>query len=133
MQELVEATGSGDDLSKWCLGSLEEVKANLAQTGYPERNITYAEGKIEETVPETMPNQIALLRLDTDWYESTKHELEHMFPVLSPDGVLILGEYGYWKGARKAVDEYICGNKVRILLNHIDFTGRIAVKSGNSA
>ncbi len=132
MQEF-KASGGVGDISTWCLGTLEEVKTNLAQTGYPEQNIKYVKGRIEETVPETMPNRIALLRLDTDWYESTKHELEHMFPVLSPDGVLIVDDYGDWKGARKAVDEYIARKKPRILLNRIDFTGRIAVKSANQA
>lgn len=80
-------------------------------------------------MPGTMPGQIALLRLDTDWYESTKHEMEHLFPALSADGVLVLDDYGYWQGARKAVDEYIAEKNVRILLNRIDFTGRVAVKS----
>lgn len=130
MQEF-EASGGVGDISTWCLGTLEEVKANLARTGYPEKNINYIKGKIEETVPRTMPSQIALLRLDTDWYESTRHELEHMFPVLSPDGVLIVDDYGDWKGARKAVDEYIAKERPRMLLNRIDFTGRLAVKSSN--
>jgi len=128
-QEL-EASGDGSEFSDWCLGTLDEVKGNLATTGYPESNLHFVKGKIEETVPETVPRQIALLRLDTDWYESTKHELEHLFPLLSPGGVLILDDYGYWQGARKAVDEYIAENNVQILLNRIDFTGRIGVKSG---
>ena len=128
-----QASGGRGEISTWCLGSLEEVKVNLSQTGYPEQNINYVKGKIEETVPGIMPDQIALLRLDTDWYESTKHELEHMFPVLSSEGVLILDDYGHWQGARKAVDDYISSNKIRILLSRTDYTGRIAVKSSKSA
>ena len=67
--------------------------------------------------------------LDTDWYESTKHELTHLFTLLSKNGVLIIDDYGYWEGARKAVDEYISDNNIQILLNRVDSTGRIAIKS----
>ncbi|WP_368734801.1 TylF/MycF/NovP-related O-methyltransferase [Komagataeibacter melomenusus] len=67
-----------------------------------------------------------MLRLDTDWYESTRHELEHLYPRLVPGGVLIIDDYGYWAGARKAVDEYFSDKP--ILLNRLDNTGRIAVK-----
>ena len=68
------------------------------------------------------------MRLDTDWYESTKHELIHLFPKISKGGVLIIDDYGFWEGARKAVDEYISENNIQILLNRIDNTGRIAIK-----
>ena len=73
------------------------------------------------------PEQISLLRLDTDWYESTKHELVHLSPKLSV-GVLIVDDYGHWEGARRAVDEYIDELQLRILLCRIDYTGRVAVK-----
>jgi O-methyltransferase len=88
-------------------------------------------GKVEDTVPKNAPEKIALLRLDTDWYESTRHELVHLFPRLVPGGVLIIDDYGHWQGARKAVDEYIAGNQVKILLNRVDYTGRIGVKIAN--
>ena len=88
----------------------------------------FIKGKVENTLPEYAPKQIALLRLDTDWYESTKHELIHLFPRLVSGGVLIIDDYGYWIGAKKAVDEYFSQTKTKILLNRIDQTGRIAVK-----
>ena len=100
----------------------------MATTGYP-GPIHYVQGKVEDTVPGAGPEQIALLRLDTDWYESTLHELVHFFPRLVPGGVLIIDDYGWWKGARKAVDEYFEANRVQILLNRMDVTGaRIAIK-----
>jgi hypothetical protein len=83
---------------------------------------------VEDTIPGNMPKKIALLRLDTDWYESTKHELTHLFPLLQSNGVLIIDDYGHWEGARKAVNEYISDKHIRILLNRIDYTGRIAIK-----
>src|SRR5262249_46950150 len=84
--------------------SLEQVKQNFAQTGYPMDCVQFIKGKVEDTIPNVIPDQIALLRLDTDWYESTAHELNHLFPRLVEGGVLILDDYGHWKGAREAVD-----------------------------
>lgn len=112
----------------WCLAGLEEVRHNLDGTGYPAANLRYVVGEVEKTIPEQIPDQIALLRLDTDWYESTRHEMQHLFPRLSRGGVLILDDYGYWQGARKAVDEYLQATKTPLLLCRIDSTGRIAVK-----
>jgi O-methyltransferase len=118
-----------EDASDWCLSDLEEVKQNTFSTGYDMDRLSFVKGKVEDTIPEYMPQKIALLRLDTDWYESTKHELTHLFPLLQPNGVLIIDDYGHWKGARKAVDEYISDNKTCILLSRIDYTGRIGTKT----
>lgn len=111
-----------------CVSTLEEVQHNVGNLKYPTQLIHYVKGKVEETIPGTIPAKIALLRLDTDWFESTRHELEHLYPLLVPGGVLIIDDYGHWEGARKAVDDYIAGNKLPLLLNRIDYTGRIAVK-----
>lgn len=113
----------------WAYSTLETVQQTMALTSYPKTQINYVKGKVEETIPSTLPGQIALLRLDTDWYESTRHELEHLFPRLVKNGVLIIDDYGFWKGARKAVDEYVAEHKIRILLNRLDDTGRIAIKT----
>lgn len=112
----------------WCYSSLDEVKNNMAKTNYPQDKIHYVQGKVEETIPGVIPRSISLLRLDTDWYESTRHELYHLFPLLQKKGVLIIDDYGHWQGARKAVDEYFMENNIPILLNRIDYTGRIAIK-----
>jgi hypothetical protein len=114
--------------SVWCRATLDVVKQALGNTGYPSEKIHYIKGMVEQTIPDFVPDKIALLRLDTDWYESTRHEMEHLFPRLSKGGVLIIDDYGHWQGARKAVDEYLEKNDVKILLNRIDYTGRIAVK-----
>jgi len=115
----------------WAYSALEEVKRTMALSVYPGQKVHFIKGKVEDTIPQQIPEKIALLRLDTDWYESTKHELIHLFPRLVPGGVLIIDDYGYWKGARKAVDEYIEQNKLQILLCRMDETGRIAIKQGS--
>jgi O-methyltransferase len=112
----------------WARAQLEEVQSNMALTQYPGERINYVKGKVEDTIPGHLPQNIALLRLDTDWYESTKHELNFLFPRLVRGGVLILDDYGHWEGARKAVDEYIEQQGLKLLLCRIDMGGRIAIK-----
>jgi O-methyltransferase len=107
---------------------LEEVKANLQSTGYDEQLITYVKGPVEVTLPANAPATIAILRLDTDWYESTRHELQHLFPRLSGGGVLIIDDYGHFEGARQAVDEFIAANRLPLYLQRVDYSCRICVK-----
>jgi O-methyltransferase len=107
---------------------LEQVKEVLYGTGYPREKIHFVQGKVEDTLLRSAPDLIALLRLDTDWYDSTRHELVHLFPRLSKAGVIIIDDYGHWQGSRQACDEYFTQNHIPILLNRIDYTGRIAVK-----
>jgi O-methyltransferase len=108
---------------------LERVKEVLYGTGYSKGKIHFVQGKVEETIPAGAPQAIALLRLDTDWYESTRHELVHLFPRLAKNGVIIIDDYGHWKGSQRACDEYFTENQIPILLNRIDYTGRIALKT----
>jgi O-methyltransferase len=112
----------------WAECQIDEVRRNMESTGYAPENVNYIVGKVEDTIPANAPEKIALLRLDTDWYESTRHELIHLFPRLSRGGVLIIDDYGHWQGARRAVDEYFEENNLPILLCRIDYTGRIALK-----
>jgi O-methyltransferase len=108
--------------------ALDEVRANLRSTGYPETQMRFVKGLVEETIPDEAPSEIALLRLDTDWESSTRHELEHLWPRLAVGGVLIVDDYGHWAGARAAVDAFFATREDRPLLNRIDYTGRIAVR-----
>jgi O-methyltransferase len=123
---MARARGTSADIL--AIGPLETVQGNMRSTGYPSDRLHYKVGRVEDTLPREAPEQIALLRLDTDWYESTRHELEHLFPRLARGGVLIIDDYGHWEGARRAVDEYIQTRGLKILLNRIDYTGRIAIK-----
>jgi O-methyltransferase len=123
----VRASQWMEDSDKCCAG-LDEVKRAMEITGYDPARIRYVKGKVEETIPSNAPERIALLRLDTDWYESTYHELVHLYPRLSVGGVLIIDDYGHWQGARQAVDQYIAEHNLKLLLNRIDYTARICVK-----
>jgi O-methyltransferase len=112
----------------WCIATLDEVRANVGETGYKEGRIQFVVGPVEETLEQTVPDQIALLRLDTDWYKSTLAELEALYPRLVPDGVLIIDDYGHWQGARAACDEFFGRLSFQPLLQRIDYTGRLMVK-----
>lgn len=111
------------------IAGLDDVRANMAAVGYPPERVHFVEGPVEQTIPGAMPDgPIALLRLDTDWYESTRHELTHLFPRLAAGGVMIIDDYGHWSGARRAVDEYLAALPQRYLLHRIDYTGRLLVR-----
>ena len=118
-----------DKEGNWCYSSLEEVKNNIARVNYPQEYLNFVKGKVEETIPnKAIPKKIALLRLDTDWYESTKHEMEYLFPKLVKGGIIIIDDYGHWTGCKKAVDEYISENNIKLFLSRVDYTCRIGIK-----
>jgi hypothetical protein len=121
---------SKKNAAPWLDAPVEKVRANMASTGYDLKHVHTFPGLVEDTVPANAPEQIAFLRLDTDYYSSTKVELEVMFPRLSPGGVLIIDDYGYTAGTRKAVDEFLASYPDPLFLNRIDSCGRLVIKPG---
>ncbi|MDC7228201.1 MAG: macrocin O-methyltransferase [Spirochaetales bacterium] len=122
-----DKAGLSDNFTDWAV-SLENVRENILTTGYPASNLVFIEGPVEQTLEQNIPEQISLLRLDTDWYDSTRIELELLYPLLTKGGALLIDDYGHFTGARKAVDEYF-GESSSVLLNRIDYTGRISIKT----
>lgn len=110
-------------------GTAESVRQLLTGTGYPADRIHIVEGLVEETIPGTVPEEIALCRLDTDFYESTAHEMRHLLPRIPEGGVLLVDDYGHFLGSQRAVDEYLESLGASVLLQRIDFTGRLLVVS----
>jgi len=109
--------------------SLEIVKKTILDTGYDNSKIHFIKGEVEKTLSKTNLDKIALLRLDTKWYESTKCEMEYLYPRLLPKGVLIIDDYGIWKGSKKAVDEYFAKNNINPFLTRINTVGaRLLIK-----
>ena len=118
-----------DGSSDWCRSTLDEVKSNLAACGYDPSKLHFIQGKVEDSIPGTLPGEIALLRLDTDWYESTRHEFEHLFPLVVKGGFVIIDDYGAWAGSRKATDEYLESHGLSYFLHRVDTGSRIFVKT----
>lgn len=109
-------------------GTLDDVMANLALTGYPQERLRFIEGDVLETIPAYLPERIALLRLDTDWYRSTLHELTHLYDLVVPHGLLIVDDYGWNRGARKATDDFFRSRPFKPLLHRLNHHVRIVVK-----
>jgi O-methyltransferase len=129
-RDLLRKTRRSTGKNIWCIATLDDVRANLVQTGYPPERLHLIPGKVEDTIPAEAPEQIALLRLDTDWYESTRHELLYLYERVSPGGLVIIDDYGHWEGARKATEEFVGTLRPRPILFRLDYTGRAMIKPG---
>jgi len=127
-EHLLKQSAKTEDDMMWCYAPIEQVIQSLSLTQYAASHLHFVPGPVEQTLTVSTPEHISLLRLDTDWYASTKHELEILFPKLSPGGVLIIDDYGHWQGARLAVDEYMHQHRITMRLYEIDYTGRIGMK-----
>ena len=121
-------TNQQGDHDEYAYASLQEVRKNIYSTPYPQEKFVLVQGDVKDTIPHHGLQDIALLRLDTDWYESTKHEMTHLFPLISQNGVLIIDDYGHFSGSRDAVDEYFSTHSIRPLMNRIDYTSRLIIK-----
>jgi hypothetical protein len=126
--ELLSINKKEEGNNVWCVASKEDVINNLSKTSFPLNLIEIIEGDVGLTLDTKYPESIALLRLDTDWYESTRKELEVLFPRLAIGGVCIIDDYGHWQGAKKAVDEYLHKHNIKVLMHKIDHTGRVFIK-----
>lgn len=117
--------------SDWCYASIADVKRNCMESGIDISSVEFIQGDVCKTLMDlkNLPKTIAVLRLDTDWYESTKAELQTLYPKLEKNGVLIIDDYGHWKGSRKAVDEYFATQDYEPLFNVTDRAGRSAIKA----
>lgn len=113
---------------RWCEASIDDVRKNIESTQYDLSRVHFIAGDVLETIPNTLPASISYLRLDTDWYQSTAHELMHLFPLVTPLGVVTIDDYGHWEGARRATDEFISNHALRVLLNRIDYSARQFIK-----
>lgn len=115
--------------SRWCYGGAQHhVRRVVTSSGYPEDNFVFVEGMVEDTLPAIRPETISLLRLDTDLYRSTYHELVHLYPRVAPGGILIIDDYGAFQGAKRATDQFIEENRLPLFLSRIDGSVRLAVK-----
>ncbi len=119
LADVFEKTRTGEDSSNWCFATLDDVKRNLSKVPYDQSKFVLVEGKVEDTLHDVLPGPTSILRLDTDWYESTKQEMNYLVPLLVPKGVLIVDDYYRWAGNKEAVDEYLEHHNIPILLTRV--------------
>lgn len=99
-----------------CLGTVEQVSNLLFNTlGFEPGEIRLVKGWFQDTVPSLREEVggIAVLRLDGDWYESTKIPLENFYPQVVPGGFVIVDDYATCFGSRKAVDDFRASNDIK--------------------
>lgn len=126
---MLQAASKRED-NIWCIASIDDVKNNFRKANLLDDNIFFVKGDVGETLDDktNLPERISVLRLDTDWYESTRKELEILYPRLSIGGSLMIDDYGHWAGSRQATDEYFADKPHRPFLQCIDYTGRSGIK-----
>lgn len=126
--EIHRTEEDGDKGSNWMKAGVELVRQRIGPLRYPDKHLHFVKGMVEETIPAIVPDKIAILRLDTDFYSSTKHELQHLYPLLSPGGILIIDDYGAFPGSRMATDEYAAEHGLNWFLHRVDAHVRLVVK-----
>jgi len=110
-----------------CVGTLDEVRGLFERLGIAD-DVTFVKGLFQETLPAASIPCIAVLHIDGDWYESVKACLDSLYDKVVPGGVIQLDDYGYWAGARKAVDEFLQGRGIQAPLQRLDYSGRFLIK-----
>jgi O-methyltransferase len=130
-QETRDVSYSGEVLTRdaWITENYRAVtEANLSRSGYPHDRLHLVEGPVEVTIPAQAPERIAMLHLDTDYYESTRHELRWLYPRLEDGGLLFIDDYGHFEGCRRATDEFLARLRRPAFMHRTDYTGRMVVK-----
>jgi O-methyltransferase len=110
-----------------CCGTLEQV-LGLFEELQVANDVHLVKGLFQETLPRAQVQQIALLHIDGDWYESVKACLENLYDKVVPGGIIQFDDYGYWQGARKAVDEFFNKRGIDSPLKRLDYSGRALAK-----
>jgi len=115
-----------------CLATLDSVR-QLFEELHVAGGVQFVKGLFQQTLPTTAVSEIALLHIDGDWYESVKTCLENLYDRVAPGGVIQFDDYGYWQGARKAVDEFLAARNIHAPLTRLDYSGRTFVKPNGKA
>ncbi len=110
-----QADTSGAAYFDNCAASEDDARSAMAMSAA--RDYTILKGWFAETLPQFPQVPIALLRMDADWYESTKCILENLGPRVVPGGLILIDDYYTWEGCAVAVNEFAARNKWRIRQN----------------
>lgn len=103
--------------------SLEEVKSNFRVYGLLDEQVRFLKGWFKDTLPTAEIEQLAVIRLDGDMYESTMDGLVNLYPKLAVGGYLIVDDYGAVPACRQAIDDYRQKYNITEEIFPVDWTG----------
>lgn len=112
-------------------GTIEDNKTLLEEViRYPKEKIHYHVGWFQDTMPEASKQigKIAILRLDGDWYASTKICLDYLYDKVVDGGFIIIDDYGAYDGCKKAVDEFLANRNINVFINYSSESCRYWIK-----
>jgi hypothetical protein len=124
------AKSAGRGFSGDLLATLDDARATLGLAKVNPDSVNLVQGLFQDTLHATRDKigPIAVLRLDGDWYESTKVCLDQLYDQVQPGGWIIIDDYGHWEGCRIAVDEFLAARGLKPELKATDYTERCWVK-----
>lgn len=108
----------------WCHGDLSKVEEVFEKLSIPETRTRIVKGWFHDTFPSVDIQDIALLHIDADWYESVKLCFERFYDSVRPGGFIVIDDYGHWEGARRATNEFLETRGINARLTKVDYTGR---------
>lgn len=101
----------------------DRVRANFDRYGLLDDQVRFLEGWFADTLPTAPIEQLAVLRLDGDLYESTMDALVPLYDKVSPGGFVIVDDYGAWEPCRKAIDDFRAQHGITDEIVEVDWTG----------
>jgi O-methyltransferase len=111
-----------------CKGEEAKVLEAFAIARFPRERVVVRKGWFEATFKEPLPEKVALLHLDCDWYESVLLSLRTFYDRVAEGGVIILDDFGHWEGCREAFYDFAAEKKLKPLLERFGHTQAFWVK-----
>jgi O-methyltransferase len=115
----------GPDAQKYSgqlIGCLDRVNEVLTLVGFPEERLVIREGLFKDSFKRALPQKVALLHLDADWYDGIFEALETFYPLMPVGGIVILDDFGHWEGTREAFYDFCKRYDIRPLLERVGHT-----------
>lgn len=101
------------------VGSVAKVREALARVGAAPANFTIREGWFQDTFAQPLPERVALLHCDADWYDSVRLVLETFYPRIPQGGCVVLDDFGCWEGCREAFYDFCTATGEKPLLERV--------------
>jgi O-methyltransferase len=112
----------GAEAAKWVgefQGTVEDVREAMKLVSTDDSRYTIIEGWFENTFRETLPEKVAFLHCDADWYNSVTLVLDTFYPLISEGGCVVLDDFGYWEGCREAFYDFCVRHNEKPLLERV--------------